>query len=198
MGSFLTDNIVNIVFGITTLISSALALHYKRLEHQREVEEIIDEGRKAGLFLSREAMIKYLLHMYDEAEAGDIIWAQCVRCTDFTPEVRKKILEAAGRGVRFQMAVNMHSPATEEFRTLFEPIEGAEIFEAPDNTISLQGLSDREVVIAFPAVESYTAVLARDKNLTRIMRSWFDYRFGIRECANYKDQQYDARLEKER
>ena len=56
MGSFLTDNIVNIVFGTTTLLSSALALHYKRLEHRRKVEEIIGDGRKAGLFLSREAM----------------------------------------------------------------------------------------------------------------------------------------------
>jgi hypothetical protein len=177
MGSFLTDNIVNIVFGITTLISSALALYYRRLEHRLEVEEIIDEGRKAGLLLSREAMIRYLLKMYDRAEAGDVIWAQCVRCADFTPEVRKKILEAAGRGVRFRMVINKHSPAVEEFRALFDPIEGAEVIEAPDNAISLQGLSDREVVIAFPAMESYTAVLVRDRYFVELIRQWFDGRF---------------------
>jgi hypothetical protein len=176
MGSFLTDNIVNIVFGITTLISSMLALHYKRLEHRREVEEIIDEGRKAGLFLSREGMIQYLLKMYDQAKAGDVIWAQCVRCTDFTPEVRKKILEAAGRGVRFRMVINKHSPATEEFRALFDPIEGAEVIEASDNAISLQGLSDREAVIAFPGVESYTAVLVRDRYFVQLIRTWLDER----------------------
>jgi hypothetical protein len=138
------------------------------------VEEVIDGGRKAKLFLSREAMIKYLLEMYDQAKAGDIIWAQCVRCTDFTPEVRTKILEAAGRGVRFQMVINQHSPAVADFRAMFDPIEGAEVIEAPDNAISLQGLSDREVVIAFPGMESYTAVLVRDKYFVGILKSWFD------------------------
>jgi hypothetical protein len=60
-----------------------------------------------------------------------------VRCTDFTPEVKKKILEAARRGVRFQMVINQHSTAAEEFRGLFDPIEGAEVIEA-------QWLIDRE------------------------------------------------------
>ena len=156
------------------MITSLIALRYKRLDHELRVERFLDDGRRAGLFLSREAMIKYLLEMYDQAEAGDVIWAQCVRCTDFTPEVRTKILEAAGRGVRFQMVINQHSPAAEEFRGLFDPIEGAEVIEAPDNAISMQGLSNREVVIAFPGVESYTAVLVRDKYFVGIIRSWFD------------------------
>ena len=155
-------------------MTSSLALYYKRLEHRRKVEEVIDSNRKVGLFLSREAMIKYLLEMYDQAEVGDIIWAQCVRCTDFTPEVRKRILKAAGRGVRFLMVVNQHSPATEEFRALFDPIEGAEIIEAPDNAISMQGFSDREVVIAFPGVESHTSVLVRDRYFVVIIKSWFE------------------------
>ena len=138
---------------------------------------MVDEGRRAGLFLSREAMIKYLLKMYDEAEEGDVIWAQCVRCTDFTPAVRKKILKAAGKGVRFRMLINQHSPAVEEFHTLFDPIEGADVVEAPDNAISLQGLSDREVVMAFPGVESYTAVLVRGRYFSALMRRWFTDRF---------------------
>ena len=33
----------------------------RRLEHRQQVEKVVDEGRRAGLFLSREAMIKYLL-----------------------------------------------------------------------------------------------------------------------------------------
>jgi hypothetical protein len=114
-----------------------------------------------------DAMIRYLLEMYDIAEAGDVIRAQCVRCTDFTSEVRKKILEAAGRSVRFQMVINQHSPAVEEFRALFDPIEGAEVIEAPDNAISMQGLSDREVVIAFLSMDSYTSVLIRDQDFVR-------------------------------
>ena len=61
MKNFLSENIVNIIFGITTVISSAIALHYRRLEHRQQVEKVVDEGRRAGLFLSREAMIEYLL-----------------------------------------------------------------------------------------------------------------------------------------
>jgi len=58
--------------------------------------------------------------------------------------------------------IDKHSPAAEEFHGLFDPIEGAEIIEAPDNAISMQGLSNRELVIAFPGVESYMAVIVRD------------------------------------
>jgi hypothetical protein len=160
-----------------------------RLEHQREVEGVINQSSKARLFLSREAMIKYLLEMYDKAKAGDVIWAQCVRCVDFTPKVRAKILEAAGRGVRFQMVVYKHSPAVEEFRTLFDPIEGAEVIEAPDNAISMQGLSDREVVIAFPSMDSYTSVLMRDQDFVRIVKAWFDNQFDTLE-RGWKEKEY--------
>ena len=138
---------------------------------------MLDDGRRAGLFLSRDAMIKYLLQMYDEAERGDVIWAQCVRCTDFTPAVRQKILKAAGKGVRFKMLINHHSPATEEFHTLFDPIADAQVGEATDNAISFQGLSEKEIVIAIPGIESYTAVLIRNRYFVGIIRPWFDKRF---------------------
>ena len=118
MGVNTSQNIISIVFGIATIITALIALRYKRLEHQQAVEDILDDGRRAGLFLSREAMISYLLEMYDRAENGDLIWAQCIRCTDFTEDVRKKILDAAGKGVRFRMLINEHSPAAGDFRAL--------------------------------------------------------------------------------
>ena len=74
MGSFIVDNLVSIIFGISTAITSVIALHYMRLEHRREVEAYIDGGQKARLFLSREAMIRYLLEMYDLADADDVLW----------------------------------------------------------------------------------------------------------------------------
>jgi hypothetical protein len=88
-----------------------------------------------------------------------------------------QILKAAGRGVRFRMMVNKYSPSLDEFRALFEPIHNAELVEGKDNAISLQGLSEREVVIAFPGVDSYTAVLVRDQYFVQIIQSWFDERF---------------------
>jgi hypothetical protein len=75
------------------------------------------------------------------------------------------------------MVVNKHSPTVQEFRLLFEPIHNAELVEGKDNAISLQGLSEREVVIAFPGVDSYTAVLVRDEYFTQLVRDWFDERF---------------------
>ncbi len=177
MGAFLTQNIISIIFGITTLITSAFALHYKRLEHRRRVEQVIDTGRRVGLFLSREAMMRYLLKMYDEAQAGDVIWAQCVRCTDFSPEVRNKILKAAGKRVHFRMIINKYSPSLSEFRSLFTPIHSAELVAGKDNTVSVQGLSERAVVLAFPGIESYTAVLVRDPYFVKIIKAWFDGRF---------------------
>ena len=72
------------------------------------------------------------------------------------------------------MVVNQHSPATEEFSALFDPIEGAEDIKAPDNAISMQGLSDHELVIAVPGVEPYSAMLIRDKYFVGIVKSWFD------------------------
>ena len=186
MGAFLSQNIVSIIFGITTVITSVIALHYARLEHRREVEEEIDGGRKVKLFLSRRAMIKYLLEMYDQAEDGDVIWAQCVRCVDFTPEVRTKILEAAGRGVSFQMVVYKHSPAVDDFRALFEPIGNADVIEVPGIALSLQGLSNREVVIAFPSMDSYTSVLIRDQDFARVIKAWFDIQFEALERRGNK------------
>lgn len=177
MGSFLADNIVNIVFGTTTLVTTGIALHYARLEHRRKVEDVLYEDRRVGLFLSRESMIRYLLQMYDQAAAGDVIWAQCVRCANFTPDVRPQISKAAGRGVRFRMIINQYSPSLAAFRSLFAPIRQAELAAAPDNALSLQGLSDKELVVAFPGVESYTAVLIRDPYFVGIVRRWFDSRF---------------------
>lgn len=67
--------------------------------------------------------------------------------------VRIMILEAAGRGVSVHLVIDKHLPTAEEFRTLFDPIEGVEIVVVPDNAISMQDLSNREVVIAFPGVD---------------------------------------------
>lgn len=180
MREFLVANLIEIIFGLTTLITSAIALHYARLEHRRKVEDVLYEDRRVGLFLSRQAMIRYLLQMYDKAESGDTIWAQCVRCTDFTPKVREQILKAAGRGVGFEIIVNQYSPAANDFRQLFEPVESATLVARADNKISLQGLSDRELVLAFPGMESYTAVLIRDTYFVGIIKRWFDRRFRDR------------------
>jgi hypothetical protein len=61
----------------------------------------------------------------------------------------------------------------DEFSVLLDPIAWAEVIEASDNAISLQSLSDREVMIALPGVESYTAVLIRGQDFVVIISDWF-------------------------
>ena len=65
----------------------------------------------------------------------------------------------------------------DDFRALFEPIENAEVIEVPGIALSLQGLSNREVVIAFPSMDSYTSILIRDPDFVRIVKAWFDDQF---------------------
>ena len=74
------------------------------------------------------------------------------------------------------MIINEYSPSLMDFQALFEPLRSAEIAAGKDNGISLQGLSGKEVVIAFPGIESYTAVLVRDTYFINIIRTWFDSR----------------------
>ncbi len=177
MGAFLASNIIEIIFGTISVVTTLIALHYQRLANQRDTEKVISAHNKVKLFLSRQAMMAYLLAMYDRAEAGDVIWAQCVRCTDFSHDVHSKILQAAGNGVRYQMAVNQESPAAEEFMTLFSPLQHADLRLSANNDLSLQGLSDEEVVITLPGNQGYTAVLVRHKPFVRLMRDWFTKRF---------------------
>lgn len=177
MIQFILDNIVAIIFGISAAITSLLALKYKIREHRLRVETIVEEGRHVALFLTRESMLKYLLAMYKKASEGDIIWGQCVGCGSYTSEVRSRILEAAGRGVRYKIIVNSFAPVLVDFRTLYDPLQGAELVEGQDNVLRVQGLSEREVVLAFPGVDSYTSVLIRDPHFVRIVKRWFDNRF---------------------
>ena len=57
------------------------------------------------------------------------------------------------------------------------PLETAELVAGEDNALSVQGLSDREVVLSFPGVDSYTAVLIRDDYFVKIIKAWFENRF---------------------
>ena len=182
--SIIIDNIFTIIFGIMATIMSfyvlkykKMALDYKEKEHRLQVEGIIDEGRHSVLFLTRESMVNYLIGMYKNANKGDVIWGQCVGCSSYTQEVRSRILDAAGRGIRFKIIVNSFSSALADFRALYDPFQDAELVEAKDNKLRIQGLSNREVVLAFPGVDSYTSVLIRNPHFVEIVKNWFDNRF---------------------
>ncbi|MGW7606477.1 hypothetical protein ACWGKW_04195 [Streptomyces sp. NPDC054766] len=176
-GFFLTYG-VSIFFGLSTLTLGIITLRYKIREHQADIDHIVGADRRATLFLTREPMLKELGEMHKRAESGDVIWGQCVACGNYTDEVRGAILRSAGKGVSFKIIANAYSPSLAEFHALFDPIASAELLEATDNAISVQGLSDKEVVISIREVTAYTGVMIRDPYVVRIVRTWFDERFS--------------------
>lgn len=178
MWDLLAKHALEVIFGVVATVTSIVAVYYARKSLQLDREShLTDPHRSVHVFLSREAMISSLLRMYDDAEHGDCIWAQTVSMRNYPGKVRDKVLKAAGNGVTYRFIVNESSPAVDEFLRLFDPVKSAEIVRSSDNKIRVQGLSDREVVIAFPTLTTYTAVRFTDRVFVKIMRGWFDSRF---------------------
>jgi len=169
--------IITIILGVLTVIISFVALRYRRKEHRLRVGGIVEEARNTTLFLTRESMVKFLLSMYDKASANDTIWGQSIGGGSYTPEVHSKVLEAAAKGVKFKFILNAFSPTIEELQALFTPLRNAETVQGKDNMLRIQGLSEHEVVLAFPGIATYTGVLIKDRHFTRILKIWFDNRF---------------------
>ena len=134
----------------------------------------MDESEQIQLYLTREAMMKGLKNMYKSSHVGDIIWGQCVGCGAYSGDVREVVLKAASRGVGFKIILNAAAPAKDDLRTVFAPLKTAKLKEAMDNHIRIQGLSDREVIVAFPSTSAYTAVRIREPNFLSIIKSYFD------------------------
>ena len=177
MIQFMIDNILTLIFGISAAVTSWLALKYKINERRLRVESNVEKGRHVSIFLTRESMLEYLLAMYEKASKGDIIWGQCVGCRSYTGKVKSTILEAAGRGVQYKIIVNSFAPTLADFRALYDPLKDIELVEGHNNTIRVQGLSEREIVLAFPGVDTYTGILIKDPHFVKIVKKWFDKRF---------------------
>ncbi|MEV6873961.1 hypothetical protein [Amycolatopsis sp. NPDC051128] len=178
MLEFLKNNIFAIIFGITSLVTSIIAIHYARKMYALERRGFVGgTSRTIVVFWSREEMIDSLLEQYRHANKGDDIWAHTVGLQNFPGSVHDRVMEAAARGVQFRYLVTLGHPALSEFVALFSTIRSAQIAGLPDNKIRVQGLSDREVVIAFPTLTTYTAIKFTDPEFVKIVRAWFDSRW---------------------
>lgn len=176
------DFLIKVILGISTLVMASIALHYKRLEHRKSTESTIDGNAKILFFISRESMLKHLLGMYGRASETDEIWGQSVSGRDYSNKVRDIVLEAASRGVSFRIIANSATSTSSDLNLLFQPLKTAKLVFANDNNLRIQGLSDKECVVALPSTSAYVAVLFRDKEVVNIFKNWFDNRF--KEIAN--------------
>lgn len=175
---FIAAHILELLFGLVASITSIAALYFAAKSYR------ISQGKalnptfgSVNLFLSRDAMVEQLFGMYERAKDGDTIWAQTVSMRNYKGDVRGVVLGAAGRGIKFRMILNRSASGAEEFATLFGQIRSAELALADDNKVRIQGLSEREVIIAIPSLTGYIALRISDSDVVRIFKSWFDDRF---------------------
>ncbi|WP_419174390.1 hypothetical protein [Desulfosediminicola sp.] len=177
MLAWITENILTLIFGTTTLILAVVNLRYRIRDHNLRAETSLTAGSRISVFFSRESMVKYLLEMYNKAEADDLIWGQCVGCSNYSPDVRAQVSSAASRGVNFQVLLNSRASSSKELESLYTPYRNAKLAYRDDNLIRLQGLGRSEVVLAFPSLEAYSGIVIKEQHLVEIFFSWFDERF---------------------
>jgi len=178
MVNFIFDHLLEIIFGIVASITSILAVYYA-VKSYRLAQSAKFGGKKGTIevFFTREEMIKGLYSMYERANQNDLIWFQTVGMSSYPGDIEKVILNAASQGIRFRMILNKNAPALDEFKKIFSVINAAEMVEATDNNIRMQGLSDKEVVVAFPSLTAYLAVRFTERSFVKIIKNWFDGRF---------------------
>lgn len=146
-------------------------------DSRRQLEQAIGDERIVQLYLTREAMVKAMLKNYVEATSGDVIWTQCVGCGDYGTDTKSIILGAGSKGISLKVIANANATTIREMRQLYAPLKNAELVEATDNSIRIQGISDRTVIIGFRSIDSYTGLKIRDPQLVRILKGWYDARF---------------------
>lgn len=164
---------------ITNIISVLVAIHYKRRDYRTNIDDNIILNDKITVFTTRNKMLEYLHSMYTKALPGDIIWGQSVSGNIYG-DVNAEIVSAATRGVKFEMIFNSDidkiTNSKKELKELFT-ILNATIKLKDDNDIRIQGLSTKEVVVAFPTNRRYIAVLIKDEPVVSVLRNWFLSRF---------------------
>jgi len=161
----LTTNIVSVIYNI----------RLKRKEHLHTIENTINTDTNITIFTTRESMLSYLHSMYDRAENGDILWGQSVSGHIYG-DVNGKIIDAASRGVKFQMIFNQNTISINRVIDVFRAIKGTTIVLRSDNDVRIQGISEKEAVIAISTDKKYSAIVIRDRAIVRVLRAWFEER----------------------
>lgn len=177
MLSFAYDHGVSLVIGVIGIVIGLGGLYYARRQTRMAIEKAVSINKFLKVYLSRDEMVADLLGMYSKAESGDVIWGQCVNCSGYSASVQHNVLDAAARGVKFRIIINSNAPRKAELSSIYEAVRAAELIERSDNTLSVQGLSDQEVVVSFPTIGNYNAISLRHPVIVNVMRQWFEERF---------------------
>lgn len=76
------------------------------------------------------------------------------------------------------MIFNKNAHTINQVIDLFKTVDTAEVVELENNNVRLQGLSNKEVMIAISTERDYFGVLIKDENIVRLFYDWFEARFN--------------------
>ncbi len=169
------DTILAIIFGILTIMLSIIAIRLQVKQYKKDTEELVRIGNFFEIYTTRESLKNALQQMYYDAEKGDVIWGQCVGCSNYFDNLYELLLKKSIEGVKFRVIVN--SSNGNELIKLFSNIATAETRQSNNVKIRLHGLSSKQLIFSFKSISGMAAIKVFDEELINIVRNDFEVRW---------------------
>lgn len=170
------DTILAIIFGISTVVLSIIAIRLQKKQFNKDIEELIKVGNFFEIYTSRESLKNALQQMYYDAKENDIIWGQCIGCSNYFDNLYELLLKKSMEGVRFKVIINSNSD--NELEELFSKLTTAETKKSNNVKIRLHGLSNKQLIFSFKSINGMAAIKIYDENLITIVRNDFEARWS--------------------
>ncbi len=169
------DTILAIIFGISTIILSIIAIRLQVKQYKKDTENLLRIGNFFEIYTTRESLKHALQQMYYDAKKDDTIWGQCVGCSNYFDNLYELLLKKSMEGVKFKVIVNSNSD--DELIELFSNIITAETKKSENVKIRLHGLSSKQLIFSFKSISGMAAIKVFDENLINIVRNDFETRW---------------------
>jgi hypothetical protein len=170
------DTILAIVFGVSTVVLSIIAIRLQIKQYNKDVEDLARVGNFFEIYTTREALKNALQQMYYDAESDDTIWGQCVGCSNYFENLYELLLRKSTEGVKFKVIINSNSDG--ELEKIFSHIDTAKTKKSKNVKIRLHGLSNKQLILSFKSVSGMAAIKVYDVNLINIIRNDFEMRWN--------------------
>lgn len=170
------DTILAIIFGISTIVLSVIALKLQIKQYKKDTEDLISVGKFFEIYTTRESLKNALQQMYYDAEKEDVIWGQCIGCSNYFENLYELLLKKSIEGVKFKVIVN--SKSDNDLVELFSNISTAETKLCDNVKIRLHGLSNKQLIFSFKSVSGMAAIKVFDENLINIIKQDFERRWN--------------------
>lgn len=168
------DTILAIVFGLATIFLSVVAIRLQIKTYKKDVEAINKYQGFFAVYTSRDSLKAGIKALYTDAVNHDIIWGQCIGCSNYFENLHEMIFKKSIEGVSFQVIINANSPNKEQMIQLFSLIQTAKTKTSNNVKIRLHGLSNKQVIISFSSLTGMVALHFYSQTIVEIIKSYFD------------------------